>query len=544
MMMSKSYASEAETKGPGDKVPAPNSGGILRDAGGGSGSCKDAKVSSFSGLSVLRQETAEGEGAAPDLYLSNVIDGQACRPQGGEYVENINPATNTVISRIPRSRAEDVEAAVKAATGAFTRTGPTSWRSFSAAQRSAVLERMAQGIEARAAQLVQAEVADTGKSVRAASNVDIPRAASNLRFFASAILHDETGCHKMHDAINYTLRHPVGVFGLVTPWNLPLYLLTWKVGPCLAMGNTIVAKPSEFTPTTATLLAEIAAEAGLPDGVFNVVHGYGAECGQAIVEHPAVRGISFTGGTVSGAIVARTAAPLFKKLSLELGGKNATVVFADCDWEKTVAGAVRAGFLNNGQICLCGSRVLVERSVHDRFVKDFVAKVRETCTVGDPTDQATFLGSVISRAHRDKVESYIAQARELGGTIACGGRRPGAEDGLPAHLAEGAFLMPTVITGLPSDSPVATEEIFGPVVTIHAFDSDEEALAMANETKYGLAGSVWTTNLARAHRIAEGVTTGMIWINCWLHRDLRVPFGGVKESGVGREALAGVLFRV
>ena len=361
--------------------------------------------------------------------------------------------------------------------------------------------------------------------------VDIPRAVANFRFFAGAVRHDETGCHPMPGALNYTVRKPLGIVGLITPWNLPLYLLTWKVAPALGMGNTVVAKPSEVTPVTAGLLAEIIYDAGAPAGVFNLVHGFGAEAGQALVAHPDVDGISFTGGTATGAVVAATAASSFKKLSLELGGKNASVVFADCDFDATVAGVARAAFANQGQICLCGSRILVERSLHDRFVEALVAEVEATRAPGDPSDPATAFGSLVSPAHRAKVEGYVELARSEGGTIATGGRRPM----LPAPHDAGAFYEATVVTGLAHDSRTATEEIFGPVATVHAFDTEEEAVAIANEVRYGLAGSVWTNDLRRAHRVAGAMESGMIWVNTWLKRDLRVPFGGVKDSGVGRE---------
>ena len=355
---------------------------------------------------------------------------------------------------------------------------------------------------------------------------------ANFRFFAGAARHDATGFHEMTaaSALNYTLRRPVGVCALITPWNLPLYLLTWKVAPALAMGNPVVCKPSELTPRTAALLAEVIHEVGLPEGAFNLVHGFGPECGAPLVAHPAVSAVSFTGGTATGERVAASAAPAFKKLSLELGGKNATIVFDDADFDAAVAGAARAAFANQGEICLCGSRILVQRGLHDRFVDALVERV-SALRVGDPSDADSDLGALVSFDHRDKVEGYLRLAAEEGGTIRCGGRRPA----LAAPFDGGAFLEPAVVTGLAPSCRTATEEIFGPVVTVHPFDTEEEAVAIANGVRYGLAGSVWTNDLRRAHRVAAAIHSGMVWVNTWLLRDLRVPFGGVKDSGVGRE---------
>ncbi|MDX2060840.1 MAG: aldehyde dehydrogenase, partial [Gemmatimonadales bacterium] len=358
------------------------------------------------------------------------------------------------------------------------------------------------------------------------------RAAANFRFFATAILHTETETHATdHTALNYTLRRPRGVAGLISPWNLPLYLLSWKIAPALATGNTAVAKPSELTPTTATLLGEICQEAGLPPGVLNLIHGLGARAGMAIVEHPDVRSISFTGGTATGAVIARTAAPLFKKLTLELGGKNPTIVFADADLDRHLPSIVRSAFANQGEICLCGSRILVEAPLFDTFVERFVAAVSQL-KVGDPLDPATEFGALVSAGHREKVASYLDLARAEGGTIRCGGGRPAD---LPARCADGYFLSPTVITGLPMTCRTNQEEIFGPIVTVTPFRDEAEAVALANDSRYGLAASIWTEQLGRAHRVAEAVQCGTIWVNCWLLRDLRVPFGGMRQSGVGRE---------
>ena len=458
--------------------------------------------------------------------LDNWIEGAAAPARSGRRFDNVDPATGAVLSQVARSEAGDVDDAVAAAQQAMA--GP--WGGLGAAARADLLDRVADGLDSHCQELAELESRDTGKPVSLARRIDIPRAVANFRFFAGAVRHDETGFHHMDSALNYTLRKPLGVVGLVTPWNLPLYLLSWKTAPALAMGNAIVAKPSEMTPTTANRLAEIMQEAGVPDGVFNVVHGFGAEAGEPLVRHAGVRGISFTGGTETGARVAATAAPAFKKLSLELGGKNATVVFADADLDEAVQGAVRAGFTNQGQVCLCGSRLLVERSIYEDFIPRFVAQV-SALSIGDPRAEDTRQGALITHAHRDKVEAYLSLAQEEGGTVLCGGGRPDLE----APYTDGAFLEPTVIGDLDPDCRTATEEIFGPVVTVHPFDDEDEALHIANGVRYGLSASVWTRDLDRAHRFSARLETGMVWVNTWLLRDLRVPFGGVKDSGVGRE---------
>jgi aminomuconate-semialdehyde/2-hydroxymuconate-6-semialdehyde dehydrogenase len=458
--------------------------------------------------------------------LQNAIGGRFVDAASGQWIDDVAPATGEILARIPRSGSADVEAAVDAAQAALESDGSRAI----VAERADLCEAVAGVIEARSEELADLESRDTGKPIRLARQVDIPRAVANFRFFAGAVRHAADGFHEMPGALNYTLRRPVGVVGLITPWNLPLYLLSWKTAPAIAMGNAVVAKPSELTPLTASALADIFAEVGAPAGVFNLVHGLGPEAGQPLVEHRGVGAVSFTGGTATGRRVAQAAAPAFKKLSLELGGKNPTLVFADCDLDKTVEGAARAGFLNQGQVCLCGSRVLVERSILDTFTERLVDRVRRM-KVGDPADPSTELGALVSQAHREKVESYLKLAREEGGTILTGGGRPR----LNGPLSEGAFLEPTVIAGLPPSCRTATEEIFGPVVTVHPFDTEEDAVALANGVPYGLAASLWTTDLSRAHRVSAALQTGMVWVNTWLLRDLRVPFGGVKDSGVGRE---------
>ena len=455
--------------------------------------------------------------------IANLIAGKWAAPQDGKYFDDHNPATGEKIAEIPSSTAADIRTAVAGAQAA-----QPEWGALPVEERAVWLDSIASALEARSDEIAELESKDTGKPVALARAVDAARSALNFRFFAKLVRELPDEQYKMEDALNVVVRKPVGVAGLITPWNLPLYLLSWKVAPAILMGNCVVCKPSRLTPLTANLLAEVVTEVGLPPGVVNLVHGSGSKCGQALVEHPAVGAISFTGGTSTGRSVAAGAAPLFKKLSLELGGKNATIVCDDADLEKTVPGAARAAFMNQGQVCLCGSRLLVERSIWDEFVPRFVAYVK-AMSIGDPA--SCDLGALVSQEHRKKVEGYVALAQEEGGTVLCGGERPVLEPPFDA----GAFLEPAVIEGLAPDSRSATEEIFGPVVTLHPFENDDEALAIANNTEYGLAGSVWTRDLERGRRIAEGIDTGMVWVNCWLHRDLRVPFGGVKNSGVGRE---------
>jgi aminomuconate-semialdehyde/2-hydroxymuconate-6-semialdehyde dehydrogenase len=459
--------------------------------------------------------------------VQHYLDGAFVDPVRQTWLDDVAPATGEVIAQVASGDAHDVSRAVAAATGAAR--GP--WARTSAVERADLLDAIADCIETRRDELAALESLDTGKPIALARTVDLPRAIANFRFFAGAVRHHADHFHEMAGALNYTLRAPVGNVALISPWNLPLYLLSWKVAPALAMGNRVIAKPSELTPLTAHALAEIVHEVGLPNGVFNLVHGYGPEAGQALVEHPGIGAISFTGGTATGRQVAATAARDFKKLSLELGGKNPTIVFADCDLEATLEGTVRAGFANQGEICLCGSRLLVQRPIFDAFVARYVERVA-ALPIGDPSDEATRIGALISAAHRDKVESYLRLAVEEGGSVLTGGRRPDFAD---TALANGFYLEPAVITGLAPDCRTATEEIFGPVVTVHPFDTEEQALRIANGVRYGLSASVWTRDLDRAHRFSRNLQCGMVWVNTWLLRDLRVPFGGVKDSGVGRE---------
>lgn len=460
------------------------------------------------------------------LRLANFIDGNYSAPLSGAWLPVHEPATGQAYAEVPDSGEADIAGAVAAAENA-----QQGWASTAPSARAALLRRIADLLERQLDAFAEEESRDSGKPVHVARNVDIPRAVANFRFFAamaesfaSESHHGETG------TLNYTLRAPLGVVGCISPWNLPLYLFTWKVAPALAAGNCVIAKPSEITPVSAWLLGGVLQQAGLPAGVLNIVHGSGARCGAPLVAHPKIKAISFTGSTATGATIASASAARFKKLSLEMGGKNATVVFADCDFERAVAESVRAAFSNQGQICLCGSRILVERSLLARFREAFVERVR-SLRVGDPRDPHSDIGALVSAAHRDKVEAYIALAHEEGGRLLCGGARaaPGG------RCADGWFLQPTVFDQLDAYCRVNQEEIFGPVVTLMPFDDEAQALAYANASRYGLACSVWTADVSRAHRFAAGLECGIVWINCWMARDLRTPFGGVKESGLGRE---------
>jgi len=458
--------------------------------------------------------------------LRNYINGELVAPVSGGHIDNIDPATGQVYSHCPDSDVRDVQLAYEAAREAFP-----SWSKTSLEERMQLLMRVADGIEKRTDEFVAAESKDNGKPIKLARAVDIPRAVSNFRFYASAIQHFASESHQMPGVgINYTLRQPIGVVGCISPWNLPIYLFSWKIAPALATGNCVVAKPSEITPYTAYLLSQVCIDAGLPKGVLNIVHGLGGKVGQAIVEHEGIKAISFTGGTETGKRIAATAAPMFKKLSLELGGKNPTLVFADCDFEETVKQVVTASFSNQGEICLCGSRIFIENSIYEKFRDAFVARVK-ALKVGDPNDDDSNLGAIVSLEHKNKILSYVQLAKEEGGKVLCGGN----EVKLSGKCKNGYFIEPTVIEGLHYQCRTQQEEIFGPVVTLTSFENEEEALYMANSVKYGLSATIWTNDLKRAHRVAEKIEAGIVWINSWLVRDLRTPFGGVKASGVGRE---------
>ena len=460
------------------------------------------------------------------MNIQNYINGEFVKPVSNAWIDNFNPAKGEMYGQIPNSTQKDVENAYQAAVDAFPK-----WSNTSLEERSKILSKISSLILEKLDVLAIAESKDNGKPLSLAKTVDIPRAASNFQFFANAITQFSSEAHESVglDAVNFTLRQPLGVVGCISPWNLPLYLFTWKIAPALAAGNCVVAKPSEVTPMTAYLLGEICNDAGLPKGVLNIVHGLGTTTGQAIVEHPNIKAISFTGGTKTGAHIARVAAPMFKKLSLELGGKNPNIIFADCDYNKMLETTVRSSFANQGQICLCGSRILVEEKIYEKFKIDFIKKVKQL-KVGHPSEESTDIGALVSKEHLEKIESYIEIAEDEGGKILCGG----LEVTLP-NYENGYYFQPTIIEVTNNQCKLNQEEIFGPVVTILSFKTDEEALTLANDVKYGLSSTLWTNNLNRTMQFAKQLHTGIVWVNTWMLRDLRTPFGGAKESGIGRE---------
>lgn len=460
------------------------------------------------------------------IKILNYINGELVNPKSDQYLDNFNPAIGKVYSHIPDSDEGDIAAAYEAAEAARE-----DWAKTPVQKRSDIMMRIAQLIDDNMEALAIAESEDNGKPVKLAKSVDIPRASANMRFFATGILHWASESHDMDGHfINYTLRKPIGVVGCISPWNLPLYLFTWKIAPALASGNCVVAKPSEVTPMTAYLFSKLCIEAGLPKGVLNIVHGLGGKVGNAITVHPKIKAISFTGGTTTGKIIAGIAAPMFKKLSLELGGKNPNIIFADCDFDKALKTTMHSSFANQGQICLCGSRIFVERPIYEKFRDAFVEKTNQL-VVGDPKDANTNIGAIVSKEHKDKILSYIQLAQAEGGKILSGG----ASVQMEGELSQGYYIRPTIIEGLDYNCRTNQEEIFGPVVTIMPFDTEEEVLMYANSTQYGLAATVWTENVRKANRVAANLDSGIVWVNCWLVRDLRTPFGGMKSSGVGRE---------
>ncbi len=460
------------------------------------------------------------------MTIQNYINGKFHNPIDNHWIDNYCPANGEVYGQIPNSSKADVENAYTAAKSAFKQ-----WSQTTLEERSRILIKISELLEANLDRFAEAESKDNGKPVSLAKAVDIPRAASNFRFFGNAITQFASESHESvgQNAVNYTLRQPISVVGCISPWNLPLYLFTWKIAPAIAAGNCVVAKPSEVTPMTAYLLGEICTEAGLPNGVLNIVHGLGGSTGQAIVEHPDIKAISFTGGTATGAHIARVAAPMFKKLSLELGGKNPNIIFADCDYDDMLNTTVRSSFANQGQICLCGSRIFVEETIYEQFKTDFVARVK-TLKVGHPSQKETNIGALVSKSHLEKVKEYIAIAKEEQGKVLCGGNEVSV-----SGYENGYYLEPTVIEVPNDECRVNQEEIFGPVVTIMSFKTEDDVLVMANKVKYGLSATLWTNNLKRTMRMSNQLQAGIVWVNTWMMRDLRTPFGGVKASGVGRE---------
>ena len=460
------------------------------------------------------------------MKIANYIDGVFVEPQNGKYIDNIDPSTGKIYGEIPKSTEADVTHAVGSAKKAFP-----SWSQLSASKRSSFLLKLADELDEKLEYFAKAESKDNGKPLSLAKKVDIPRAIDNFRFFATAILHENSEIHDMGTSgFNYTLRRPLGVVACISPWNLPLYLFTWKIAPALAAGNTVVAKPSEITPATAFILSELIDKVGFPKGVINIIHGKGEDAGQPLVSHPDVSLISFTGGTTTGEKINRIAAANFKKISLELGGKNPNVIFSDCDFDKMIQTTVRSSFSNQGQICLCGSRILVESNLYTRFLKAFIQETKKL-KIGPPKDPKSDLGSIVSKDHKEKILSYVELAKKEGGKVELGGESINLE----GEYSGGFYMSPTIISGLDMSCRTNQEEIFGPVVTVMPFSSENEAIQLANNSRYGLAATVWTNDLKKAHRIADNIAAGIIWINSWLVRDLRTPFGGVKESGVGRE---------
>ena len=459
-------------------------------------------------------------------HLENYIAGCLIAPLSGKFMDCINPATGEVYCQVPNSNEKDIEVAVIAAKKAFT-----TWSKITNEERFKILNRIADLIDENIEELALAETTDNGKPLWLSKKVDIPRAASNFRFFATGIMHFASESHSTTDqSINYTLRQPIGIVGCISPWNLPLYLFTWKIAPALAAGNCVVAKPSEVTPVTAFLLSKICMEAGLPAGVLNILHGDGPTCGEAIVKHKDIKAISFTGSTKAGERIASIAAPMFKKLSLELGGKNPNLIFADCNWDKMMKTTIQSSFSNQGQICLCGSRILIEESIYDKFKTEFIERTK-ALIVGDPLNEKSKLGAIVSKMHFDKILNCIEIAKQEGGNILCGGKSIQLEE----KSKNGYFIEPTVIEGLGANCKTNMEEIFGPVVTLQSFKTIDEAIELANTSNYGLASTIWTQDISKANLIANKIESGIVWVNCWLLRDLRTPFGGIKNSGIGRE---------
>jgi aminomuconate-semialdehyde/2-hydroxymuconate-6-semialdehyde dehydrogenase len=457
--------------------------------------------------------------------IYNAIGHRQIAAKSDRWCQLINPANGDVIARCPDSDAEDLELAIVAA-----RKAHPLWSGLSNSERAAWLNTLADALEQNLEAFALAETENTGKPLALSRDIEMPRAVANLRFFASCAMQFSSESHQGQAGLNISTHSPLGIVGCISPWNLPLYLFTWKIAPALAAGNCVIAKPSEITPITAAMLGELAQKIGFPTGVLSIVHGSGDRIGQALVEHPEIKAISFTGSTAVGKKIAAHCGPTLKKMSLELGGKNPSIVFADAPREKLIDTLVRSAFQNSGQICLCGSRILIEKSIYHEVRDAFIAKA-SNLRVGDPMDKQTQMGSMISKTHFDKVMSHIALAKEEGGVLLCGGDKIEPK----GRCEHGWFIAPTVFENLGPHARTNQEEIFGPVVTLQVFEDEADAIKLANTSEYGLAASIWTSDIARAHRVANEVECGIIWINTWMQRDLRTPFGGMKQSGIGRE---------
>lgn len=460
------------------------------------------------------------------MKIKNYINGSNILPLSNKWIDNYNPSNGEVYGKIPNSDKKDVGLAIAAAKKAFK-----TWSKTDINERSKILSKIADLLEDNLDKFAKAESKDNGKPLSLAKMIDIPRAADNFRFFAHAITQFGSESYESlgKEAINYTLRHPIGVVGCISPWNLPLYLFTWKIAPAIATGNCVVAKPSEVTPMTAYLLGDICTKAGLPKGVLNIVHGLGQTTGNEIVSHKNVKAISFTGGTQTGAVIAKIAAPMFKKMSLELGGKNPNIIFADCDYDEMLKTTLLSSFSNQGQICLCGSRIFVEKSIFEKFKTDFVKAVKKL-KVAHPDNKDAKIGALVSKAHLEKVLNYVEIAKKEGANVLCGGEKV-----IVKGYEKGYYMQPTVLEIQSDNCKVNQEEIFGPIVTIMPFEKENEVIKMANSVRYGLSATIWTNNLKRTLKLTREIEAGIVWVNTWMLRDLRTPFGGVKDSGVGRE---------